>query len=307
MHLTGVIPPVITPLAQGGLLDRASFTRIVNRMLDAGVHGLFVNNSPGEATFSSNERRDEVTELAVELARDRVPVIVGVMDTQTTRMVDHGRRARALGAHAVAAPASSYGANTPDQVDNHYRVLSQRVDLPIYAYDLPASVQTVSGVNMLLKLGLDGVLQGVKDPGQDTRAFRSLILANQAAGSPLSLLARHEVVVDGALLGGADGIVPNISNVDPAGYVRMWHLARAGDWQGVKEQQDHLVKLTNITGLAQGVTGFGASANSFTTALTLLGLLDADAMPEAVGTLEGQNVNALSRMLRDVGLLEPGT
>ena len=91
MSLTGVIPPVVTPLTASGDFDYESFARNANRMIDAGVHGLFAMGSSGEVAFSTSERRDEVTSAAIEVAAGRVPVVVGVIDMQTTRVIEHAR------------------------------------------------------------------------------------------------------------------------------------------------------------------------------------------------------------------------
>lgn len=68
----------------------------------------------------------------------------------------------------------------------------------------------------------------MKDSSGDDVSFRFLLQDNERAGHPLSLLTGHEVVVDGAYLGGADGSVPGLANVDPAGYVRQWNAYQAG-------------------------------------------------------------------------------
>ncbi len=113
MSLKGVIPPVITPLNRDGSFDEASFKRIVNRMLDAGVDGLFVNGSSGEVAFSTDQRRDEVTRLTVDLAAGRVPVLAGIIDTQTNRVIEHAERAQALGVDGLVATAPFYGLGAP--------------------------------------------------------------------------------------------------------------------------------------------------------------------------------------------------
>ena len=67
----GVIPPTVTPLTDERELDKESFARSLNRMLDAGVHGLFVLGSTSEVVFSTDARRREILETAVEVANGR--------------------------------------------------------------------------------------------------------------------------------------------------------------------------------------------------------------------------------------------
>ena len=304
MSLTGVIPPVVTPLTAGGDFDYESFARNANRMIDAGVHGLFAMGSSGEVAFSTSERRDEVTSAAIEVAAGRVPVVVGVIDMQTTRVIEHAQRAQELGAQGIVATAPFYALSGPAEVERHFRVIADNIDLPLYAYDIPVCVHTKLGVNMLMRLGEEGVLAGIKDSSGDDVSFRILSIKNRDAGSPLSLLTGHEVVVDGAYMSGADGSVPGLANIDPHGYVRQWDAYQRGDWDGVREEQDRLVRLMMITQVVDGVAGFCAGVGAFKTALNLLGIFETNNMPEPVTSLTGSNVEAIAKVLAEVGLLD---
>ncbi|WP_187994386.1 dihydrodipicolinate synthase family protein [Schaalia sp. JY-X159] len=304
MSLTGVIPPVVTPLTASGDFDYESFARNANRMIDAGVHGLFAMGSSGEVAFSTSERRDEVTSAAVEVAAGRVPVVVGVIDMQTTRVIEHAQRAQELGAAGIVATAPFYALGGEAEVERHFRVIADNIDLPLYAYDIPVCVHTKLGVNMLMRLGEEGVLAGIKDSSGDDVSFRILSIKNRDAGSPLALLTGHEVVVDGAYMSGADGSVPGLANIDPHGYVRQWDAYQRGDWDAVREEQDRLVRLMMITQVVEGVAGFGAGVGAFKTALNLMGIFETNNMPEPVTSLTGSNVEAIAEVLAEVGLLD---
>ncbi len=304
MSLTGVIPPVVTPLTASGDYDYESFARNANRMIDAGVHGLFAMGSSGEVAFSTSERRDEVTSAAVEVAAGRVPVVVGVIDMQTTRVIEHAQRAQELGAAGIVATAPFYALGGEAEVERHFRVIADNIDLPLYAYDIPVCVHTKLGVNMLMRLGEEGVLAGIKDSSGDDVSFRILSIKNRDAGSPLALLTGHEVVVDGAYMSGADGSVPGLANIDPHGYVRQWDAYQRGDWDAVREEQDRLVRLMMITQVVEGVAGFGAGVGAFKTALNLMGIFETNNMPEPVTSLTGSNVEAIAKVLAEAGLLD---
>ena len=304
MSLTGVIPPVVTPLTASGDFDYESLARNANRMIDAGVHGLFAMGSSGEVAFSTSERRDEVTSAAIEVAAGRVPVVVGVIDMQTTRVIEHAQRAQELGAQGIVATAPFYALGGPAEVERHFRVIADNIDLPLYAYDIPVCVHTKLGVDMLMRLGEEGVLAGIKDSSGDDVSFRILSIKNRDAGTPLSLLTGHEVVVDGAYMSGADGSVPGLANIDPHGYVRQWDAYQRGDWDAVREEQDRLVRLMMITQVVEGVAGFGAGVGAFKTALNLMGIFETNNMPEPVTSLTGSNVEAIAKVLAEVGLLD---
>ena len=300
---SGVVPPVVTPDTPDHQLDVVSFERSINRLIEAGVDGLFFLGSSGEVVFATDERRDQIVREAVRIVDHRVPVLVGIIDTETERVLEHGRRALALGADALVATAPFYALGGPADVEEHFRILHQELDAPLFAYDIPVCVHTKLPWKMLARLGTEGVLAGVKDSSGDDVSFRYLVQENEKNGHPLTLLTGHEIVVDGALLSGADGSVPGLANVAPEGYVRMWKAAQEGNWAEVKREQDRLNEISHIFDVTTGVQGYGAGVGAFKCALNLMGIFDSDQMPRPVKPLDGQNREAIKQVLVANGLL----
>ncbi|GAE70394.1 dihydrodipicolinate synthase [Cutibacterium acnes JCM 18909] len=136
-------------------------------------------------------------------------------------------------------------------------------------------------------MGREGVIAGCKDSSADDVSFRRLALANRAAGSPLSLFTGHEVVVDGAFMSGADGVVPGLANVDATSYVAMYKAYREGDWKTVRIEQDKAAELMEIAFAPQGVVGPAAGVGAFKTAMQLLGTIETNTMSVPLPTLTG--------------------
>lgn len=303
MKIRGVVPPVVTPLTADGALDVASFERSINRMIDAGVDGLFVLGSSGEVVFSTDERRREVIENAVRIVAGRVPVLVGVIDMTTKRTIEHARVAKELGADAIVATAPFYAILGPKEIKRHFRLVHEEVDLPLFAYDIPVCVHVKLAPALILELAREGVLAGVKDSSGDDVSFRFLAQARDEESLDLALLTGHEVVVDGAYMSHADGSVPGLANVDPVIFVEQWRAYQAGDWGRVRELQDEATRLMRIVQVASGEVGFADGVGAFKTALMLLGVFETNTMPEPVLALEGENVEAVARVLRETGHL----
>lgn len=299
----GVVPPLITPLTAEGRFDEVSAERNINRMIDAGLHGLFVLGSSGEVAFTTDKDREQILESAIRTNAGRLPLLAGVIDTQTARVIEHVKTAERLGADGIVATAPFYALGGLDQIEEHFRAIRRSTGLPIFAYDIPVCVNGVKlPPALLLKLAADDVIQGVKDSSGDDVSFRFLSLANRKAEKKLSLLTGHEVVVDGAYMAGADGSVPGLANVDPAGYVRQWDAYQRGDWEAVRTEQDRLADLMTIVTAAQGLTGFGAGVGAFKTALMLLGAIDSNQMPVPVRPLAGAEIDTIAQILDRCGL-----
>ena len=103
--LRGVVPPVLTPFHADGSLDLASLDSLVEHLIGGGVHGLFVLGSSGQVAYLTDAERGTVVEHVIATAAGRVPVMVGTPDLTARRVLDHARRAQALGASAVVVTA----------------------------------------------------------------------------------------------------------------------------------------------------------------------------------------------------------
>ena len=301
---SGIVPPVVTPLTKDGKLDKESYKRHLERMIAAGVDGLFVLGSSSEVAFLTDQMRREVLKTAVEIVDHRVPVLGGCIDTETMRVIEHAKEAKELGVDAIVATAPFYALGGLAEIERHFRLIHEAIDLPLFAYDIPVCVHVKLPVDLIIRLGKDGVLSGVKDSSGDDVSFRFLCQENRDCGHPSTLLTGHEVVVDGAYMSGADGCVPGLGNVDPAGYVRQWRAYQNGDWETVRKEQDYLARLMRITAVPSGIQGYGAGVGGFKTALQLLGVFNTNQVTEPVKALEGENVERVRSVLEQVGLLK---
>lgn len=180
-RFSGVIPPVIIPLKGDRTIDHEAFKVSIDRMIDAGVTGLFFLGSSGEVVFLTDEQRMEVLQVALEIVDGRVPVLVGIIDMETMRVIDQAKRVSQLPIDALVATAPFYALGGPHENERHFRQIREHTDLPLFAYDLPVSVHTKLQPEMLMRLGKDGVIQGVKDSSGDDVAFRWLLLENEDA------------------------------------------------------------------------------------------------------------------------------
>lgn len=302
LDLHGVIPPVVTPLTPDRELDVPSFQRVLTRMLDAGVDGVFVLGSTSEVAFATDAVRRRVVTEAARVVAGRVPLLAGVVDMATERVLDHARVAADLGADGVVATAPFYAVTPREQVRRHFEVLGERSPVPVVAYDIPVCVHTKLDADDLVALGRDGAIVAVKDSSGDDVGFRRLALLNRDAGEPLKLFTGHEVVVDGAYLSGAHGVVPGLGNVDPAGYVRLHRALQGGDWATARDEQDRLARLMDIVLAPRRTGGWGAGVGAFKAALVLLGVIDSHQLPLPFEGLDDADVDAVKAVLTEVGL-----
>lgn len=305
LRLSGIIPPVVTPFTPDGQIDRASLVRLVNHFVDADVDGLFALGSTGEVAYLSDAQRREVVEVVCEANAGRLPVVVGCIDLTWARVVDQAKTLASDGVAAVVATAPLYARNSMAEINDHFRAIAAGSPVPLIAYDVPVRVGVKLLPEQLVQLGAEGAIIAVKDSSGDDVSFRRLVVQNRAAGSPLQVLTGHEVVCDGMVLAGADGIVPGLANVDAAGYVRLWQAATAGDWAAAAGEQERLNVLMEVAFQALGRSGDACGVGGFKTAMAHLGLIDSATMAKPVEALDGEVADRVRAIVDGLGLGVP--
>lgn len=305
--LTGVIPPVCTPLTPTGEVDVVSYRRLLDHLIDGGVDGLFVLGSTSEVVYLTDAQRRLVLETAVAHVAGRVPLLAGVIDTTTPRVLEHVRVADGIGVDGIVATAPFYTRTHDIEIERHFRLLHDASATPLWAYDIPVCVQVKLSAELVLRLGADGVLTGVKDSSGDDANLRGLVLAarddSRLAG--FSVFTGSELMVDTALFFGADGVVPGLGNIDPAGYAALYRAARDGDWESARRQQDRLFELFDLVhvGARNRVMGGNSSAiGAFKAGLRLLGVIDHHTTAEPQVQLNDDELDTIAGYLQRAGL-----
>ncbi|MEU8800098.1 dihydrodipicolinate synthase family protein [Spirillospora sp. NPDC048819] len=305
-RLTGVVPPVCTPLTPGLQVDVPSLERLVDHLVGAGADALFVLGSTSEVAFLPDAHRRTVLETVVKHVAGEVPVLGGAIDMTTLRVIEHARVAADVGCDGVVATAPFYTRTHPVEIEGHLRQVAAAVPVPVYAYDLPVSVHSKLDGDMLLRLAGEGVLAGVKDSSGDDGGLRTLMIALRDAGAAaFSVLTGSELTVDAAFAMGVHGVVPGLGNVDPAGYVRLYRHCLAGRWEEARAEQERLLRLFDIVNAgAAGRMGRGSSAlGSFKTALHLLGVIDCPVTAPPQIQLDAAETGRVRALLTAAGLL----
>ncbi|MFE1307741.1 dihydrodipicolinate synthase family protein [Streptomyces sp. NPDC058755] len=302
--LTGVVPPVCTPLTPDREVDVPSLLKLVEHLVEGGVHGLFLLGSTSEAAFLTDRQRRQVVEAVVGHIGGQLPVLAGAIDMTTPRVLDHVTSVTAAGAQAVVVTAPFYARTHPAEIVHHYRRIAAASPVPVIAYDIPSAVHTKLPADVVLGLAGDGVLAGLKDSSGDLAAFRE-VATGARAHPAFSVLTGSELIVDAALALGADGAVPGLANVDPHGYVRLYRLCRSGDWEAARAEQDRLCALFGMVGVGdpERMGGSSSALGAFKAALHLRGVIDCPATAEPQMPLSGDEVAKVGKFLAGAGLL----
>ena len=249
-RFSGVIPPTITALDADEELDRDGMVRVVEHQVRGGVDALFVLGTNGEGPNLRDRVRRAVCEVAVEAAAGRVPVLAGVLQPSTARIVDDMRLLADSGvAGFVAAPpyyfSPAYG---PNEIVDHYRRLADATDRPILVYNIPQYTRVTVKADAVLRLAEDPRIAGVKDSSGDWTDVQRLIL--ERPRPDFVVLQGHQSSCAISLIAGADGLIPGFANVQPRLLADLYAAAKRGDHAEALSLQARVDRFIRIRGRA---------------------------------------------------------
>lgn len=215
VELSGLIPPLVTPLTREGGVDVDSLRSLIKFQLDAGASGIFVLGSSGEAVYLDDAARLLVAAETVRAVAGRVPVLVGALAPTASRVAQQCALLAGAGPDAFVVTGPFYAQLSPAEIADHFRIAAAAAaGRPVVAYDIPGNVGYKLPAEVLEGLLRTGVLAGVKDSSGDLPAFTALAVA-LGQDRTVSLMSGADTQAMGALAAGTDGLVPGLSNVRP--------------------------------------------------------------------------------------------
>lgn len=248
-RFAGVITPVITPLNPDLTVDFDGLRSVLDLQISAGVDGIFVLGSSGEAIYLDDRDRDAVLRAAVKHVAGRVPVLVGALAPSPRRVIEQIRWIENYPVDAVVVTAPFYANVSDDEVVRHFEIVSDATGLPVLAYNIPGNVGRAISVEAFSALLRKKTICGLKDSSGAIDGFGRL-LASTSEWPTASLMSGADRLADDALRLGADGLVPGLANVRPDLFVEIMAAHRSGDHEQAARVQTRINRLTAILPIA---------------------------------------------------------
>lgn len=291
LKIKGVIVPPVTPFDEQGDIDKAAIKRLVDFLIERGIHGLFPGGTTGEGPLLSISERRQLAEAFVEAADGRLPVIVHTGAITTAATLDLTQHAQAIGAQAAAIIPPYYYHHSNEVLLCHFEHIANQVpDFPIYLYNNPSAVgNSISLEVVTFLVERCPNIVGIKDSsGSLTTLFAMSALRdgdfNTASGND------GQVLMGIAL--GFDACVSGNANVVPELMVALYHAAAEGKLELARDLQRKVDAVRQLL-------GDGADLSLFKGILAQRGLAMGAVRapllqaPEAVITRRWRDLNAL--------------
>ncbi|WP_437222523.1 dihydrodipicolinate synthase family protein [Planctomicrobium sp. SH661] len=230
----GIIPPLVTPLANRDQLDFGGLHRLVDHQLQGGVHGLFLLGTTGEAPGLSYRLRRELITRVCRQVEGRVPVLVGVTDTAFEESIHLARHAADAGADAVVLAAPYYFPAGQTELTSYVQHLVNELPLPLMLYNMPSLTKIWFEFETVQKLSELERIVGIKDSSGDLEYFKKLI-SIRSLRPEWSFMIGQEVLLPDAVQMGGNGAVAGGANVLPQLFVDCYHAAVTNDTEQLAE------------------------------------------------------------------------
>jgi len=290
--LKGIIPPIATPLTPDEKVDAQGMKNLIDYLLDAGVHGIFVLGSTGEFPFLTDRERARAVEAAVDAVNGRVPVIAGISDVGTRKAIEHCRAAITAGADFVITTAPYFGSTPQAGIERYVRTIVEESDARVMLYNLPQIITDISPETIAKLAELENVV-GIKDSGP-VMHIQDVIFRTRA--SDFRVLEGMEYYLVAALLLGAHGGTPSPANIYPRPYVELYEKVLAGEIDEALELQE---KTNRFVDFLDAVPPWSSALK---TALRLMGICGSTvASPQL--SLNDEETQLVQTHLQRYGLL----
>ena len=213
--LNGIFAPVVTTFTDAGALDLKGFERNVRAHMAAGLAGVVVTGSTGEAPLLDEAERDTLVACARPLVPAGRPLVAGIGAESTRTTIERARRAADRGADAALVVAPHYfgSAMTVDALRAHYTNLADASPIPVILYNIPKYMHFRLEPALVRELARHERIIGIKDSSGDA----SLLAEYQALqDATFTVLTGSAQLLRQALERGARGGVLAVSLFAPA-------------------------------------------------------------------------------------------
>ena len=259
----GIMPAVTTKFTTKDTLDLAMFSQNIKAQVEAGVHGIVLGGTLGEAsTLEDSEKRTLTTET-VKIVAGKIPVMINIAEQTTRGAIDAANKAEEDGASGLMMlPPMRYSAGNREVVE-YFKAVANNSSLPIMVYNNPVDYKTEVTLDMFDVLLKCETIQAVKE---STRDISNVTRIKNRFGNRLKIMTGVDTLALESLLMGADGWVAGLVCAFPAETVAIYELQKAGKIKEALEiyrwflpllELDINSKLVQNIKLAEVATGIG--------------------------------------------------
>jgi dihydrodipicolinate synthase/N-acetylneuraminate lyase len=263
MEWKGIYPALTTPFTVNDELDLAMLERNLRAQMDAGVHGIIIGGSLGEASTLATSEKEQLIKVAIKKVEAKIPVILNIAEASTKDAIEQAALAKRWNATGLMLlPPMRYKSDDRETVE-YFKTVARSTDLPIMIYNNPVDYKIEVTLDMFEQMAECKNITAVKD---STRDVSNVTRMRNRFGDRYKILCGVDTIAMEELLLGADGWVAGLVNAFPNETAAIYELIRSGRideattiyrWFMPLLELDIQSKLVQYIKLAQAQTGLG--------------------------------------------------
>lgn len=227
LNWEGVYPAVLTPFKEDGEIDFDMFAKNTKAQIEAGVRGIIIAGSLGDAAVLDEEEKYDLLTYAKKIVNGRVPLILNIAENTTKKAVNFALKAKEIGADGLMLlPPMRYRADDREVVE-YFKAVASATDLPILIYNNPVDYSIFVSLDMFDELKDYPTIEAVKE---STRDLTNITRMKNKFGDRYKILGGVDTISLESLAVGADGWVFGLVDAFPKETVAMYNLAMGGDF-----------------------------------------------------------------------------
>ena len=232
INWNGIFPAMLTPFHENGELNLEMLSVNIEAQLDAGIEGLILAGSLGEASVLTTAEKFELLTYTLGVVKGRCPVLLNLTEGTTKDAVEFAKHAEHLGADGLMVlPPMRYRADDREVVE-WFRTIAQSTKLPILVYNNPVDYSTYITLDMFEELLQEPTIEAVKE---STRDLTNITRLRSRFGDRLKILGGVDTICLESLLVGADGVVAGLVDAFPKETYAIFDAVKKGDIQKALE------------------------------------------------------------------------
>ncbi|HEY3297176.1 MAG TPA: dihydrodipicolinate synthase family protein [Armatimonadota bacterium] len=247
-----------TPIDEQGNFISTSFKKQVEDQIDAGALGLLALGSMGMQPCIKNADCRKVAEAAVEAAKGRCQIVVGVMDNSVSRVMDRIDQLSGVKIDGVVATTPFYETATPQELISFFKGIAARSPFPVYLYDLPSATKlkiTPSIVSQLMSV------QNIKGIKTADMVLGRKIMTNPATRSDFQILCSNLDAIDFAYKGGLKIGLDGMFTMTPSLIADAYTCMKSGDFTKAAKLINDILSLRDVLVDVEVFPGFTHAMN----------------------------------------------
>jgi 4-hydroxy-tetrahydrodipicolinate synthase len=284
---------LVTPFKADGSVDEKALRGLVDFQIAEGVDMILPCGTTGEGATLSWEETDRVTQIVIEQAKRRVPVIVGAGSNSTSEAIEGTKHASRLGADGVLSVGPYYNKPTQQGFYEHFKAIAEAENIPVILYNVPGRTASNIEAKTTLRLAEIPNIVAVKEASGNLGQIMDILRDRPA---DFRVLSGDDALAVAVVAMGGDGVVSVVSNEAPRMMSDIINAALEGNFAKARELHYKLLPLMNLNFIESNPIPVKA-------ALAMMGLVEENYRLPMV-RMTPANREKLLKVVEEVGLLQ---